>query len=114
MAIIIQGQSELITQGKGRIGSSRIVYIMTKMNVSSSERLVLSVALGFAVIFNLIGSSRFGFYPTDLLVAAALGVGIVMVFGSGYYFMREPRWSENIHICAPELHTVKHVNASPC
>ena len=87
---------------------------MAKMKVRSSERMILSIAFGFAVIFNLIGSSRFGFYPTELLVAAALGVGIVMVVGSMYYLMREPTFYKNVHVCAPMLHTVKHVNASPC
>jgi hypothetical protein len=54
------------------------------------------------------------FYPTELLVAVALGVGIAMVFGSLYYFMREPTLYKNIHVCTPVLHTVKNVTASPC
>ena len=60
------------------------------MNMGSSERLVFSVVLGFAVIFNLIGSSYLEFYPTTLLIGVAFAVGISMVIGTGYLLIKEP------------------------
>lgn len=61
------------------------------MNASGSERLIYSVVLGYVVILNLIGSSYLEFYPTRLLIGAAFGVGIAMVFGSMYFFVRDPK-----------------------
>ena len=60
------------------------------MNMGSSERLVFSVVLGFAVIFNLIGSSYLEFYPTSLLIGVAFAIGIAMVIGSAYVLIKEP------------------------
>ena len=60
------------------------------VNMGNTERLVYSVIFGFAVILNLIGSSYLEFYPISLLSGVAFAVGISMVVGSAYYFLREP------------------------
>ncbi|MBA3045830.1 MAG: hypothetical protein KKH41_00430 [Candidatus Thermoplasmatota archaeon] len=57
------------------------------MNIKSSQRLIYSVALGYVVILNIIGSSYLEFYPTNLLIGAAFAVGIAMVIGSVYFFL---------------------------
>ena len=57
----------------------------------SFESMVCSVALGYAVIANLIGTSYYNMYPIKYLIGAAFAVGIVMVVGSAIFFMAEPR-----------------------
>ena len=58
--------------------------------MGTTERLVFSIIFGFAVIFNLIGSSYLEFYPTSLLIGVAFAVGISMVIGTGYLLIKEP------------------------
>ncbi|MCK5309043.1 MAG: hypothetical protein KAJ33_02880 [Thermoplasmata archaeon] len=88
------------------------------MNMGSSERLVFSVVLGFAVIFNLIGSSYLEFYPTSLLIGVAFAVGIAMAVGSTYLLVKEPerfvkrRNYNAIHVDRPVA--VKRANIAAC
>jgi len=53
--------------------------------------MAFSIAFGYVVILNVIGSSDLEFYPTRLLIGAACGVGVAMVFGSLYFFLVEPK-----------------------
>lgn len=73
-------------------GINKNVHILhgENVNIGSTERLVSSVLFGFAVIFNVIGSSYLEFYPTSLLIGIAFAVGITMVVGSAYYMLKEP------------------------
>lgn len=57
----------------------------------TTEGMVCSVVLGYAVIANLIGTSYYNMYPTYVLIIAAFGVGMAMVVGAAYFFMGEPR-----------------------
>jgi len=57
----------------------------------STDGMVCSVALGYAMIINIIGTSKYEFYPTELMIGAAFGIGIAMVIGSIYFFLGEPR-----------------------
>jgi len=77
--------------------------------MSSNERLVFSVALGYVVILNIIGSSRFEFYPTNLLIGVAFGVGIAMVVGSLAFFLKEPKWLKSLIPTESALHNPKQV-----
>ena len=68
------------------------------MNMGSSERLVFSVVMGFAIIFNIIGTSYLEFYPTSLLIGVAFAIGIAMIVGSAYLLIKEPeRFVKRIH-----------------
>ena len=60
------------------------------VNMGTTERLVFTIIFGFAVIFNLIGSSYLEFYPITLLIGVAFAVGISMVIGTGYLLIKEP------------------------
>ena len=88
------------------------------MNMGSSERLVFSVVLGFAVIFNLIGSSYLEFYPTTLLIGVAFAVGIAMAVGSAYIMIKEPeklirsRHNNDVYVDRPVA--VRRANVAPC
>jgi hypothetical protein len=53
--------------------------------------MVYSVAFGYAVIANLIGTSSYNIYPIKYLIGAAFAVGIAMVVGSVVFFMAEPK-----------------------
>lgn len=61
------------------------------MRMSTTDRLFISVGLGYVVIFNIIGSSFLDFYPIKILVGAALLVGFAMVLGSTYVLLRFDR-----------------------
>lgn len=54
------------------------------MKNGNSTRLMLSVAFGFALIFNVISSSYLEFYPIEFLVGVAFAIGIIMVVGMAY------------------------------
>ena len=64
--------------------------------ISSNERLIFSVVLGYVVILNLIGSSYLEFYPIEFLIGAAFGVGIAMIVGSLVFFLKEPKLIRSI------------------
>ena len=61
------------------------------MKRPSTDGTVCAVALGYAMIINIIGTSKYEFYPTELMIGAAFGIGIAMVIGSIYFFLGEPR-----------------------
>ncbi len=53
--------------------------------------MVLSLAMGFAVIVNLVATSRYEFYPFEFITGIAFAVGIAMVVGTLVFLMGEPR-----------------------
>ena len=67
------------------------LYGESEMRMSTTDRLFISVGLGYVVIFNIIGTSFQNFYPTRILVSAALFVGFAMVLGSTYVLLRFDR-----------------------
>jgi hypothetical protein len=78
----------------------------------SSGHMVLSVAMGFAVIVNLVATSRYEFYPIEFVTGAAFAVGIAMVAGTLVFLMGEPkpigsRNSVNFPFPAPSTSVVK-------
>jgi hypothetical protein len=102
--------------GERGISHGDLVDIGDMMKRPSSERMVCSIALGYAVIINIIGTSYYEFYPTQLMIGAAFGVGIAMVIGSVYFFLAEPRIKAMPYAVADEVpfHTVvKRPMAAP-
>lgn len=73
------------------ISHGDLILIGDMMIRPSSERMVCSIAFGYAVIINLIGNSYYEFYPTELMIGAAFGVGIAMVVGSMFFLLGEPK-----------------------
>ena len=57
----------------------------------TDDGMVCSIALGFAMIANIIGTSYYNFYSIELLIGVAFAIGIAMVVGSLYFFLGEPR-----------------------
>ena len=53
--------------------------------------MVMSLAMGYAVIINLVATSRYEFYPLAFVTGAAFAVGIAMVIGTIIFFMNEPK-----------------------
>jgi FtsH-binding integral membrane protein len=76
---------------KSGISHASVIISGDRMEMTSNQRLAYTVVLGYVVILNLIGSSYLEFYPTRMLIGAAFGVGIAMVFGSMAYFLKEPK-----------------------
>jgi hypothetical protein len=102
--------------GERGISHGGLVVIGDMMIRPSTERMVCSIALGYAVIINLVGTSYYEFYPTDLMIGAAFGVGIAMVVGSVYFFIGEPKIKTMPYAVADEfpLHTtVRRPMAAP-
>ena len=91
--------------------------MVRNVNIGNTERVIYSVILGFAVIFNAIGSSYLEFYPTSLLIGIAFAVGITMVIGSAYYLLREPglfaklKSPKAVQVDHPLVH--RRANAAP-
>lgn len=86
------------------------------MTFGNTERLVFSVILGFAIVFNIMGNSYFEFYPTYLLLGMAYATGITMAVGCTYYMVMEPeRLVKKIKVkqTANPLVT-KRLTAAPC
>jgi len=53
--------------------------------------MVMSVAMGYAVIINLVATSYYEFYPVKIVIGAAFAVGIAMVVGCIIFFLGEPK-----------------------
>lgn len=69
--------------------------------MKSDYRMFISVGFGYALIFNLIGTNRYGMYPTWVLVAACFVIGIAMVAGAAFVLVsgtEEKKTVEVYHI----------------
>jgi hypothetical protein len=90
------------------ISPGNLIDIGDMMIRPSSERMVCSIALGYALIINIVGTSYYEFYPTELMIGAAFGIGIAMIVGSIYFFLGEPKTGPRPYAVADAvpLHTV--------